>query len=229
MLLLVLISSLLFLALISFAVFRGRQLFHSAKSEENYQLPPPPLEYKSLFNPDPKVLAEIEREKHRKNLDEQREKLLAWASVGHFSALPEVLVTDDEKLFQEVFEILTERATTEEEIRFLATFILENEKTSVNQSLINKFEKIWENAPNAEMTVQLFHLAGLNGDANFFLQVVNKSVQFLKTGKLSNFTLGVLAELAESHYWLLNDSARTSGTGFMLKQKLADLRREIAQ
>jgi hypothetical protein len=50
----------------------------------------------------------------------------------------------------------------------------------------------------------------------------------LRDGRLTNLTGEDLRTLAESEFWVLSSESRTSGAGFVLKQRLASLRQELA-
>lgn len=223
------LSFLILLALIVYAASRRRREQHSFLSEaEQFQLKSPPAA--ALFAPTAQDLARTEQEKHRRQLNEQREKLLAWATLVDFSALEDRPVVENEKFltksWTEAVEILTERAASEQDVRRLASFCL-NHEFNVNKSLINAFHKIWTASPDRRTTAEMFRIAAKNDEADTFLDVLNEAEQALKNGSLSEVSAAELYRLAESHYWLLPESARISGAGFLIKEKMADLRREL--
>lgn len=214
------LSILILLALIVYAVRKRGQ--HSFLPEaEQVQLESP--RFSALFSPTKADLARIEQAKHHQSLAEQREKLLIWASLVDFSALNHRPLLEDKKLWAEswevALEILTERARSEQDVRELALFCLDNE-FNVNKSLGDAFHKIWENAPDIRTTTEMFRIAAKT-DAETFLDVLTEAECFVQNGKLTEISAAELYELAESHYWLLSQQTRTSGAGFLLKQKLA--------
>lgn len=224
------LSFLILLALIVYAAWRRRHEQHSflPEAETRNQIKSPRVA--ALFVPTPQDLARIELEKHHRQHAEQRERLLTWATLVDFSVLENRPVLEDEKLWSkswnEAVGILTERARSEEDVRRLASFCLDHE-FDVNNTLVNAFQKIWAGTPDARTTTQMFRLAAKADDAERFSDVLTEAEQFVKNGKLSEISVAELYELAESHYWLLSQPARASGAGFLLKQKMADLRREL--
>ena len=215
------ISFIFIAAVIAFAIAR-RFFFVQNEMQTRFQ----PLRPISLFGtPDAKTLAEIEQAAHRQKLVQEREKLLAWASMVKFSDLTEIPLEVDEESWDYALDILTDRAVLDDDICALVSFSLANEKFNVNQKLIEKYRQVWEKAPNLHSTAKLFELSARANDADLFLNVLCEAEQFVKSEKLSDVRLERLHDLAQSHYWLIPEPARISGAGFLLKQKLASLRR----
>lgn len=109
----------------------------------------------------------------------------------------------------------------------------EAEKTeSANRLLRSKaerlreFNKVWVENPNKKNTIELLFLATQTESAKTFSEMVKSVIQVWQTGKLKSLTAADLAQLAESHLWLLPPQERTSGAVFWLKQEIADLRRK---
>jgi hypothetical protein len=227
------LSFLILLALI-YAASRRRREQHSflSEAESQNQLHSPRIA--ALFAPTARDLAKIEQEKHHRQHAEQREKLLTWATLVDFSALNNRPIFQDENLFvknwtknwNEAVGILTERARSEEDVRRLASFCLDNE-FNVNNTLFNAFQNIWAASPDTRTTTEMFRLAAKTDEADTFLDVLTQAEQLVKNGRLSEISATELYRLAESHYWLLSQQTRTSGAGFLIKEKMADLRRKL--
>lgn len=91
---------------------------------------------------------------------------------------------------------------------------------------LNELQKVWTENPNKKNTIELFFLATQTESAKTFSETVKSVIQVWQTGKLESLTAADLAQLAESHLWLLPPQERTSGAVFWLKQEIADLRRK---
>ncbi|HEX8196253.1 MAG TPA: hypothetical protein VF571_08700 [Pyrinomonadaceae bacterium] len=227
------LSFLILLALIVYAASRRWREQHSflPKAGSQNQLRSPRVA--ALLAPTALDLAKIEREKRHRQHAGQRENLLTWATLVDFSALNNRPIIEDENLFtknwtknwNEAVEILTERARSDDDVRRLASFCLDNQ-FNVNSTIINAFQKIWAASPDLRTTGEMFRLAAAADNADALLDVLNEAEQFYQTGKLIDASSSELSELAENHYWLLSESARLSGAGFILKERLADLRRK---
>ncbi len=83
--------------------------------------------------------------------------------------------------------------------------------------------------PTKENTIELFRLAVESESAEIFSQTAENVIQVWRTGKLKSLTANDLAQLAESHLWLLPQEERTLGAVFWLKQEIADLRRKAIE
>jgi chlorite dismutase len=211
----ILISFVSIAVLIAFAV--GRQLYFGENESQTRLQSLKPV---SLFAPDAKMLAEIEHAEHRRRIAEETERALAWASLVHFSELKEMPPTENKKIANDALEILTNRAERDEDIVALTSFALNHETLNVNQKLVDKFQAVWVTAPDLQKTNWLFELASRTNNADLFQSVFTLAEQFIKNDKLSGLDLVGLRELASSHFWLLSSTARMSGAGFWLKQKL---------
>ena len=76
-------------------------------------------------------------------------------------------------------------------------------------------------------TAAMLHVAALAGDAKFYQQAIETALLYWREQKLSDMTAEELTQLIESEFWLIPPDARNSGAGFLLKQKLAHVRREL--
>lgn len=103
---------------------------------------------------------------------------------------------------------------------------------SANRVLYEKAEKlsgikkVWLENPNKKNTIELLFLAAQSESAKTFSETAKSVIQIWRAGKLESLTANDLAQLAESHLWLLPQQERTSGAVFWLKQEIADLRRK---
>jgi hypothetical protein len=175
------LSFLILLALIVYAASRRRRGQHSFLSEaEQFQLRSPRVA--ALFAPTARYSAKIEQEKHHRQHAELREKLLTWATLVDFSALENRPVFGNDKLWtknwNEAVEILTERACTDNDVRRLASFCLDNQ-FNVNSTIINAFQKIWAASPDLRTTGEMFRLAAIADNADALLDVLNEAEQIL--------------------------------------------------
>lgn len=216
----VLTISVFFLTVLIVAVLARRRHFLLSDSRENQFENQTPIKSVSLFSPDAKELAQIERAQQRREHHEETERALAWASLVEFSRLTEIKNIADENLRGAALEILTERARTDEDVIALVEFVLQHDEARANKRLVRAFQQIWERQPNRNSTIKMFRLAAEADDADLFLTVLTETEQFIRSGKLNDVTTSEFNRLADSHYWLLGERARISGAGFLLKQKL---------
>lgn len=211
MLLITIVSS-IFLLTLSILAVAGRHFFLPKTKVKT--LPRVPRAA-SLFAPDKKVLAEIAALEAAEIAAQKLQSLILRAENGDFEVLSE---TVDQNVKNKLLETLTRRAENEDDIRVLTTLV-KAQNLKVNQSLIGKFADVWQNQPTRSNTVEFLHLAALSDDANIFHQTI-ETIQ-----NSAEFSSTELRNLIESQFWLLSQSARNSGAGFLLKQKMSALRR----
>ena len=77
-------------------------------------------------------------------------------------------------------------------------------------------------------TADLLRVSALSDDAGTFGRAVSEVLEVWEGGRLEGLSAEALRSLFEAEYWLLSSEAKRSGAGFVLKQKLADLRRRLA-
>lgn len=88
-----------------------------------------------------------------------------------------------------------------------------------------EFREFWELAPNRRNTVQLLHLAAQTESGKIFSETAENVIQHFQAKKIEDIKAEQLAQILESHFWLLPNEERTSGVSFWLKQEIAGLRR----
>ncbi len=107
-----------------------------------------------------------------------------------------------------------EKSESEQKIR-----LLESER-------LNEIQKVWTVNPNKNNSIELLFLAAQSKSAETFSKTARSVIRVWQQGSLTNLKAVELAQLIESHIWLLPQKERTSGINFWLKQELAELRRK---
>lgn len=218
----------LFIIIISAAVASITFLVSRRKS-----LPPPqqnisdfPENYRSLFAPDEEELREWQKEQDEKLQAEKqagfRQDLLSRAEKQDFNSLLEAKVFGDSRLYNEVFQILIQSDADK-----LADFVTRN-GLRANTGLVELSAKKLSENPTLDNLLKLAHLSALTDSAEIFLQTIETTSNLWKEKRLDGISGEKLIEILESHYWSLAGEARVSGAGYLLKEKLASMHREIS-
>jgi hypothetical protein len=220
-----LITSFLLLAGITYAVYLWQR--PSSKTDAGFSLPPPRTV--RLFDDD------LNEERERKLLgvenaaSEQRRALLRRAGAGDKEALRDAHANADAALYDEVLNILVERADSEKRLLALVSYIARSdEHLRVNSLLAEKFIESWKASPDRNETAKMLHIAALANEANVYQAAIETAYQFWRDRKLQQISATELRQLIESEFWILAPAVRNSGAGFVLKRKLAQLRRKLA-
>src|SRR3982751_3886398 len=88
---------------------------------------------------------------------------------------------------------------------------------------VRRLEIEWRAIPNRQNTVDLLRLASQAGDADLFSDVSHEILKVFRDTRIGGLSPNELAELLNSHYRLLPQSERSSGSLFWLKQEIAEL------
>jgi hypothetical protein len=92
------------------------------------------------------------------------------------------------------------------------------------QEKVRKFQEIWASAPDKKNTIELIYLASESESGKIFSEIAENVVKLWQAKKIEDFSGDDLAQILESHFWLLPNEERTSGVSFWLKQEIAGLR-----
>jgi hypothetical protein len=220
-----LITSFLILAGITYVVYLWQR--PSSQDEAGFTLPPPRAA--SLFDDDGlSNLSPRELTGGEAVAEGERDRLLARAEAGDKEALPDAHATHDTALYDEVLNKLVEQADSEKGLLALASYISRSDAPlRVNRGLAEKLIESWQTAPDRNSTAKMLHVAARANDAGVYQTAIETSYQFWRARKLPGIHADELRQLIESEFWILAPEVRNSGAGFVLKRKLAQLRRQL--
>ena len=209
-------------AAVTISIFLKRQKSLPPAPENSPQFQP--IQYQSIFAPSEEEIRAQQAEDQAKQRGMQRQEILAKAETDNFSALIEARDFGDE-FYGRVLKELTFRCDSEN-FASLSSFIEEN-KLRTNAEFIKRFQSFEENSPGRKDLIRLLHFAALSGSAEIFSATLEDAINISKG--LEDFTETDIFQLAESEFWLLPQTEKASGAGFLLKQKLAKLRSEFQE
>ena len=185
----------------------------------------PPTTYRSLFEPDEEELRQWQKEKDEKVQAEKeaelRLDLLNRAEKLDFNSLLEAKIYGSARLYDEVFQILIQRDADK-----LINFVIKN-GLMANADLVELSAKKLSENPNLDNLLKLVQLSTQTNSAENFLQAIETTIELWKEKRLNEISGEKIIEILESHYWSLASEARVSGAGYLLKEKMASVHREI--
>ena len=91
---------------------------------------------------------------------------------------------------------------------------------------VRRLQIEWRAIPNRQNTGDLLYLASQTGDAELFSDVSHEILKVFRETGIGGLSPNELAELMDSHYRLLPQAERSSGSLFWLKQEIAELNAE---
>jgi hypothetical protein len=227
----VLVTSFLLFAAISYAFYCWQRASSKEDAADRSLMPPPPR-FRGLFDAaavDALDAPQASRVKASSITSEERAALRERARQSDKAILIEAQAFSDAALYDELLDALVERADSAKKLLALVSYITRHEGLRVNRRLAEAFVESWKTtAPDRSSTAMMLHVAALADDAALYRQAVETALRFWRDARIPNLSAEELRTLAESEYWLLSVGVRSSGAGFVLKRKLAGLRRELA-
>ena len=212
------------LAIILIAGF-GIYFWQNSKPEESAHVLPPPADIKGLFE-ERAMSRETQNQLSAAAEEEENSRLLELAKRGERSALDEAHATGKADLYDHVLSELVAQADTESKLLSLASHVARNE-LPVNAPLAKAMIASWKAAPDRNRTAKALHFAASSDDAALYRESIEDALQFWREGKLADATPAELRSLFDGEFWILSSRSRKSGAGFVLKQTLANARREL--
>lgn len=224
----ILIISAFFLVFALHSILRTKRLPSKSIAEQVL----PPARPVRLFGDASTLDADEKANASQTQLEESRraDALLARAASGESAALLEAHGSRIDGLYPKTLDALVAHAASSgQSVQALASLITASDTLRANTVLAEALLEEWRKAPDAAATTKLLHIAALSDDARMYERAVTSVFEMWRAGRLDGFDGRHLRELFESEYWVLSADAKRSGAGFMLKQRLADVRRALAQ
>lgn len=157
-------------------------------------------------------------------------KLLARASGGDVATLRDAHERGTRKLYEKVLDTLVERnQNSVENLRALAAHISASKDLRASPKLAEALLTAWNLAPERAELARTLHVAALSDDAAMFQAAVESAHHVWREGRLPGLSAADLRTLFESEYWVLAPEVLRSGAGFVLKEMLADIRRQLTE
>ncbi|HYE74132.1 MAG TPA: hypothetical protein VEF04_12415 [Blastocatellia bacterium] len=189
--------------------------------------------YQGLFAaPSAEAVAEISEEETLQQAVERRANLISRAANGDLTVLLEA--SSDTALYSEVLEVLTNRAVSEVEstgttnrLDELCDYIMRHQELRTNMQLAKVVLELWQKSPERSSIANTLHLIALSDNPAIYQSAVKVLLEQWRTGSLESLSKREMYRLIESQYWVLSADARGSGAGFVLKEYLATVRREL--
>jgi hypothetical protein len=97
--------------------------------------------------------------------------------------------------------------------------------TEEKLAIFDQLRHTWAKSPTRAATVELLYEASLIGQGELYQEVCESVLKVWSAGDIAELSREDLAQMLESHFWLLPDSERTPGVSFLLQEEIAGLRR----
>jgi hypothetical protein len=212
-----------FVAAASFAILRTKRPRSNADAEL-----PPPYGARGLFGGDaaPRALPEVGEDAASKDFErELRER----ASRGDLETLKEARESGRDGLYNLILGIMLERSEGDAvALRALTNFVARGGALYSTPALAAAALEDFVREPVRARVPVTLRVAALSDDAAAFERAMTAVLRVWLEGRLAGVNAEELRVIFDAEYWLLSSEARRSGAGFQLKQKLAQVRRSLA-
>jgi hypothetical protein len=222
----ILIISVFLVFVATIAILRTKR---SQSKEEAQYLPPFPRPPRLFDESAYGSLGEgLKEESERRASEEFEKELHLRAARGDLEVLKDAHASGEE-LYRRVLDRLVERrGESADELRALADFVTQNGELRASTALAERLIEDWQRNPSRASVTRLLRVAALSDDAATFERALSSVLRARNDGRLTGISAEVLRTLFEGEYWLLSSEAKRSGAGFLLKQRLAHVRRELS-
>jgi hypothetical protein len=212
------------LAVAAFTIYRSRRML----PEKTTAHLPPPTHFEGLFLKT--ALEEAGDPVNRDDLDRrEREAIIERAARGDIAVLSEAHDRGDAALYKEALDRLMDFSSgCQGSFEALVSAIAKSKKLRANTRLAERLIEALNLSPDRRSAAEALHVAALSDDAATYEKAIEATLRLWREGRLAELLSEELRDLFESQYWVLADRARSSGAGFLLKQRLAEVRRELA-
>jgi len=222
----ILIISVFLLAVAAFALHQRNR----RPQLKEFNTLPEPRNFDGLFAEqraeEMKLLAQAEAERR---IEEERRRLLERAAQGDETALYDSHNFGDDVVYREVLRSLVAQADGREEVlSSIAQYIVDSRVLRSSGELAATMIGHWGKSLDQRSFADMLYLAALSDDVAIFKRAVEVSAQRFVAGRLPQVSARDFLATVESAYWLVATEVRYSGSGFLLKRLIADVRRGLA-
>jgi hypothetical protein len=189
-----------------------------------------PRQFEGLFAEQHAIEANLYRQAEAKlRAEEERERLLERAAEGDETTLDAAHQRRDLDLYREVLRTLVTQANGQSEVLCsIAEYIVDSRQLRCSSEFAHTMTEIWSQSLDQRSLVDMLYLSALSDDAAAFQQALEVALKKWQGGKLPRVSAQDLLALVECAYWLVATEVRYSGSGFLIKRAIADVRRELA-
>lgn len=161
--------------------------------------------------------------------EENRSRLLSRAAEGEESALDDANKLGDALFYGEVLQALAEQANGDSEVlRSIAEYIVDSQELRSSSEFAETMLGFWRAPISQRSLADMLYLAALADDPALFRRAINEALKLWRNDLRTKVSSKDFLATVESAYWLMSGEIRYSGSGFLLKQAIADVRRQLA-
>jgi hypothetical protein len=162
-----------------------------------------------------------------------RQQLLERAAEAEMEGMTVVLneaqAFGDQQFYHQVLQtIFTQADGNLKLLRSTVEYIVGSQKLRSSREFAEAVVALWANSPGQFSLADVLCLAALADDEAVFRQALNTALKLWREDRIRKVSAHNFLAAVENAYWLIASDVRSSGSGFLLKQAIADVRRALA-
>jgi hypothetical protein len=155
--------------------------------------------------------------------------LLERAAEGETEVLNEAQQFNDPQVYNQVLQaIFTQANGNPKLLRSTVEHIVGSRKLRTSHEFAEAVVALWADSPSQFTFADILCLAALADDEAVFKLALNTALELWRENRIEKVSAQSFLATVESAYWLVASEVRSSGSGYLLKQAIADVRRELA-
>jgi hypothetical protein len=218
--------SILSLAILIFVLIR----MNRRRSPTNRSLESSPRSFDGLFAEElESAKRQLEQAEAELSAIEDRKRLIQRAAEGDLYALDVAHAKADVDLYRRVLNRLAAQTGGDtQRLRSLAEYVVDGKVLRSSAHFSNMIIELWGDSLDRRSLHYMLCLSALSDDESTFIRAVNTALKQWRLGRLKPGSGKDLLAIIECAYWLISSDVRDSGSGFIVKQAISSVRRELA-
>lgn len=158
-----------------------------------------------------------------------RKQLLEFAAEGEMDVLNQAQSFGDPQFYTQVLQAIRSQADGNPKLlQSTVEYIVGSRKLRSSSEFAESVIGLWANSPDQFPLADVLCLAALADDEVVFKLALDTALKLWREDRIKKVSAQSFLSTVESAYWLVASEVRSSGSGFLLKQAIADVRRALA-
>jgi hypothetical protein len=220
---------LILLPIIVLAIFIVRSVSRPQSETQSHSLQEP-RHFDGLFAKErEQEAAELQKAEAEIRREAQRMELLARAWVNDETCLDDAHAFGERDLYNEVLDAhVIATGGNAEVLKSIMEYIVDSGALRATPDFATRMLDQFPGRCEQRTLADLIYLAALSDDPEVFERAIDQARTGYRSGRILRTNSRDFLAIIEHSYWLLSPEVRYSGTGFLLKRLVADVRRELA-
>ncbi|MFN0110195.1 MAG: hypothetical protein ACKVZH_15175 [Blastocatellia bacterium] len=161
--------------------------------------------------------------------EENRQLLLDRAAAGDETALDDAHRFGDATFYADTLQTLADQTNGDvQRLRVIVEYIVDSQELRSSREFAEMMIEALCAPVSQRSLPDLLHLAALADDPKVFERAVSSALKAWRDDLQTKVSSKDFLAIVQSAYWLASEDVRCSGSGFLFKQVITDVHRELA-